>query len=175
MRDASTHEPRRAGQAEIVYLRQSRIIHTPMVRVDLSGGVTSPDPHIDRPNLVFAVTRLLFTASVRAQPSHQRGYQLLTNCHPIQPGSHHSCKNAATEGWSQQASFLMQLPCLPLNVGVPDATLACRTGLKLGYAARCTPPPADVPTACKPQAPGKVRGPRSATQTAGSRVPQPPQ
>jgi hypothetical protein len=24
-----------------------------MVRVDLSGGVTSPDPHIDRPNLAF--------------------------------------------------------------------------------------------------------------------------
>jgi hypothetical protein len=30
----------------------------------------------------------------------------------------------------------MQLPCLPLNVGVPNATQACRTGLKLGYAAR---------------------------------------
>jgi hypothetical protein len=43
----------KASQAEIVYLRQSRIAHAPMLRVDLLGGVTSPDPHIDRPNLVF--------------------------------------------------------------------------------------------------------------------------
>lgn len=51
----------------------------------------------------------------------------------------------------------MQLPCLPLNVGVPDATQACRTGLELGYAA-CLVLQTYVPTKCKPQAPGKVSG-----------------
>jgi len=63
----------------------------------------------------------------------------LTNCHPIQPRSHYSCNNAATKGWSQQASFLMQLPCLRpapergrvgRHTGMPD---------RLGVGVRSTP------------------------------------
>lgn len=145
-----------------------------MVRVDLSGGVTSPDPHIDRPNSAFTsytthlhrqYTRAALTSARLSAPSP-------TVIQYSQDRTIRAIMPPPRDGLSKPPSSCNFLACgLPLNVGVSDATQACRSGLELGYAARLASfcrRPHDM------QAPGAWQGSGATLRDPNRWVPRPP-